>query len=413
MKNFGLVFLISCLLCLEVFAQSKNNDDANFSSLAGVASEEKESDSSFFQPKLTSRLIVEGAFDHNYQSTNRAAEFREIQARVRFYSNLNITKKLGINAYVKAEKTEGISEAQRRLSGPGAGGDRSFENNAIVMEELNLSYRDKNYAFIAGKFNLNFGSAWKWNRGLWLHEIADNYREREKLGLSASMNLGDRKKTGQYNFGFVAFTNDSKNFDGSIGSNRDYPSKDQGTPGDKRGLHSYLASLDINFDFGEKFGSQETLSYHFSYINLAVNERTSPVTPTKIDDQKGFAAGLNYKYPFAENLSFDTVLEYAKIRNLNGDSDIHENYFSANSIARIYQNWLFVLGYGQRQNIEIDQNGFDQNLSEISVGYDFGKTFLFDRLTIQTGYKNQRTNFKTSVDKQNAYGVLLRYYKNF
>ena len=233
------------------------------------------------------------------------------------------------------------------------------------------------------------------------------------MGFGGIYRVGDIRKTGQYELGFSAFTNDRKNLDNAIFSKRDSAHKSDAKPGDTRSLKSYVASLDVKFDFGENFGSKEKLSYHFAYTNLAVNSNMSSVTSNKIADQKGFVAGLNYEYPLAENFALDALLEFEKTKNLNGDGDISEHYLTSSLITKIYHNWNVTLGYAERDNSHVDQDGFKQNTSEISFGYDFDKTILFDKLTIQAGYKNQRTDNKTNLNVQNVLGVLLRYYKNF
>ncbi len=361
------------------------------------------------EPKISNRFIGEVAFDDNYQSTNRQNEYKESFAKVRFYSNFHLNKQVWISSYLKLDRIDNQNKTDRRNATSRGGGDRSFENIGVFFEELNLNSSRDNYSLIAGKFNLNFGSAWRWDRGLWIHNIADGYKQAEKLGFSGIYRLGDSKKTGQYSFSFSTFTNDRKNLDNALMVERNTVHKSDARPGDTRSLQSYSASMNINFDFSEL----EKLTYHFSYIDLAVNERASSVTPTKIDDQKGFSAGMNYQYPINKNLVLDGMLEYAKMKNVNGNSDITDDYFTANIIARFYKNWTMLLGNASTRRMQVEQFGYDQNLSEISFGYEFDKTNFFDKFTLQAGYKNLRTNNKTSLETQNVFGLLVRYYKNF
>ena len=362
-----------------------------------------------FKPNVRSRLILDLNFDDNYQSTNRQNELRETRANGRFFSTFNLSRNLFISSFLRLEESLQASTTSRRNAASDGGGSRSFENHGAYFEELSLTYDSKNRALIAGKFNSNYGRAWRQGRGIWTGEIANNYRQQEKLGFGTILRAGNSKTTGKYNFGFSAFTNDRKNLDNSVITKRDSNHKSDAKPGDTRSLESYVASLDIDFDFSP----QEKLTYHFAYTNLAINKRQSIVEKAKIDDQKGFVASLNYKYPLAKNFDLDGLIEYSNTKNFGGDSDISESYLTANLIAKIYKNWNVTLGNSSRKNIEIDRNGFDQNSSEISAGYDFDKTIFFDRLALQVGHKNQRTNYKNSIETQNVLGVLLRYYKNF
>lgn len=413
MKKFLLFLLIASFPC-EVFADDEKDKESDLGAMRAIIEEAPPSEEPLFKPKISNRLVAETSFDNNYQSTNRQDEFKEIQGKIRFYSKLNFTKNFSLNSLLKVERQDNVAQRQGRLANTNGGGDRSFENNGIFVEELNLNYDNKDYGILAGKFNLNFGTAWRWDRGLWLRQIADNYREREKIGVGGVLHVGDEKTTGKYNFGFAAFMNDTKNLDNSILVNRDSSHKNDGVAGDDRGSHSYVASLDVNFNFGEKNGAEEKLSYHFSYINLAINERFLQVSATKMEDQKGYVAGMNHKYPLMPHWVLDSLIEFAEVKNFGGNSDISDRYLTLNFISKIYRNFLFNLGYAQRQNIHQTQNGFDQNVSEISVGYEFDKNDYFDRLVLQTGYKNQRTNDKvSSANTQNSYGFLVRYYKNF
>lgn len=371
------------------------------------------SDSILSDSKISNRLIVDLRLEDNYQSTNRKNEYLESRANGRFYSRLNLDKNFSLNSYLYLGQMNQQSENQRRDQLPQGGGDRAFEDEGIYIRELNLEYAKDNYALVAGKFDLDFGTAWRFDRGLWTYEIASNYQQRERLGFTTLYKLGDAKKTGKYEFGFGVFTNDRKHFDNSIITNRDSDSKSDAMPGDTSFAKSYVASLNINYDFGEKLGWQEKLSYHFAYINLAVNERASSVTPTKIDDQKGFVLGIDYQLPVSEKFMLDILIEYADMKNFGGDSDINENYFTSNIIGRIYKNWNVTLGYANRRNLEVEAAGYDQGETELSFGYDFAKIPFFDRITLQAGYKNLRTDYKTSLETQNILGTMARFYKNF
>lgn len=360
-------------------------------------------------PILTSRFVADVNLNDEYQSSDRKDEFKSTSSKSRLYSSFNISKNFSINSFFRLTNFQKSSETSRRDILANGGGDRSFEDEGIITQELNISYNNEKHALVLGKFDLNFGSAWRWDRGIWNHNIADNYRQREKLGFNGIYRIGDAKKTGRYKFGYAIFTNDRKNFDNSTITQRDSDSKSDAVAGDTRSLKSYNLTLNIDFDFAER----EKLSYNFSYVDLAINSRASSVAANKIDSQKGFAAGMNYKYPFLENLDLDALFEYSSIKNYNGNSDIGERYLTGNIIATIYQNWNATFGYSQMQNIEVKAFGYDQNLTEISFGYQFKKNNFFDKLIFQVGYKNQRNNYKTSLESRNSLGALMRYQKNF
>lgn len=361
------------------------------------------------ESKFSGRIINDIDFDHQNNSTRRKEEYKDTKIVTRFSSQIKINNNFSLNSNLRLARVNTDYEESRRDASPNGGGDRTFEETGIMVRELALKYTKKDLSIIAGKFAPDFGAAWRWGRGIWSKDLAGSYRQVEKLGLGGIYKMGDRQKTGRYNFGFSAFTNDRKNLDNSLINKRDSDHKYDAKAGDTRSLESYVASLDINFDFK----NNEELSYHFAYLNLAMNERLSQITPTKIDDQKGFVVNGKYRYPINDNFLVDGLLEYVDMKNVGGDSDISDRYFNASFVGEIYKNWNTTLAFANRKNLEIDQNGFDQNLSEISFGYKLNKNRFFDQLLLQVGYKNLRTNYKDSLNVQNSYGVLARYIKSF
>ncbi|MBL6665123.1 MAG: hypothetical protein ISQ34_04695 [Rickettsiales bacterium] len=350
--------------------------------------------------KFRNEIAYDINFDNNYKSTNRDDEYKSTKSIGRLYSNLSFAKNFSLNSTIHLE----------RIANDIVGKDRTFDREGVYARELNLAYDNKKHGFIVGKFDLNFGKAWNFNRGIASHEIASNYLQNEKVGFGQILRIGDLKKTGRYQLSYSFFKNDRKYLDNSVITKGNNVSKNDALPGDSNMLKSYIMSADIDFDFGE----YRKLYYHFSYINLAVNENFSNVADkNKIDDQKNFVASMNYTHPINNNFIFDSLIEYVDVANYQGNADIYERYLSANSILRIYKNYNLTLGYAIRQNIQADTFGFDENLSEISAGYDFLTSQFFDKLTMQFGYKHQRNDFKSSLETKNAFIALVRYQKRF
>jgi hypothetical protein len=240
--------------------------------------------------------------------------------------------------------------------------------------------------------------------------LSYDYKQNQKLGGGASLKIGDQKRVGQYNFSFATFTNDNTSLSNSLINKPEAYNKSDAKAGDASGLlQSYNAALDVLFDFGEN----EKLSYHFSYINLAVNSKATQVQLNKLGDQKGYVAAMNYRYPISENFVVDGLLEYVALKNIGGNSDISDKYSTASLVGEIYRNWNITLATTHLARREVNFNGVDQNLSEISAGYKFTPAKFFDQLLLQVGYKNFRTNYKTSLNSNNSIGALLRLIKSF
>ena len=404
MKKFFLCLLI--VLPTELFAQ----EDLTQGVFKQIIKEDIQdgSEGKLFDPKLIGQFVGDLDFNNDYQATDRQKEYKEGYARSRLFSKFSFNKNFAINSLIRLDQTNTQSEKDRRANTINTR-NQYFQNQILYIQELTATYENKDVSLLAGKFTPNFGTAWKWGRGIWSYDLARNYKETEKLGVGGIYRVGDIKKTGLYNFGFSTFTNDRNNLDNSLISNRDSDAKSNAKPGDTKSLKSYVASMDVLFEFSEK----EKLSYHFSYMDLAINSRASSIPQTKIDDQKAYAAGMNYRYPVSQNFLIDSLLEYVDMKNVNGNSDVTEKYSTASFVGELYKNWNITLATTNLVRKQVSQNGYDQNLSEISAGYKFDKTVFFDQFLIQVGYKNFRTNYKNSLETNNSYGVLLRYIKSF
>lgn len=408
MKIFYL-FLIFAVFSCEVFAAQNSSFGIVRRLVTETAEEIEEREQGIPKSQLTNSLIYDVKVNDEYQSTDRKNEFLDTTSKGRLTSSFSFAKNFSLNSFLRFERENQASETARRSVLPNGGGDRTFENEGLNIEELNLVYDGKKHAFIVGKFDPNFGTAWRFTRGIWSYNIAENYRPREKLGVSGIYRVGDSSKVGRYQFSYAAFTNDRKNLDNSAITGRDSAHKSDALPGDTRSLQSYIGALDVDFDFAAK----ERLTYHFAYENLAVNNRASSVAPAKIADQKSWVAGMNYKYPLSEDFSLNGLLEYAEVKNFGGSSDAKEDYLTGNVITRFYQNWNVTVGYAKQHHAILETSSYDKNLTEISFGYEFEKNSFFDKLLFQVGYKNQRYDYKNSLESRNVLGGLVRYQKGF
>jgi hypothetical protein len=417
MMRLQFKFYLSFISCI-LFANHSlaQNYYSNLGIYKDIVEDEGEEFFGNFSPKILNRLVVDGDLKRNFKATRNNDEFIESSAKVRFFNNIHLNKNISVNSYLKLQDVNSLNPLSQNSGNQNNGQNRYFKDLGLFAEEINLRYLYENSTkkignnFILGKFNLGFGSAWRWDRGLWIHSLAESYKQVEKLGFANVLQLGDPVKTGQYNLGFSVFTNDRKNFDNALFADKSSQSKNSAIPGDTRSLQSFNFSLDVNFDFAKN----EKLSYHFSYLNLAVNSRNSQVNPYKIADQKGLVYGINYKYPLNQNFEIDTLVEYSKINNFLGNSDRLRSYLTANAILRYSQSWSLLVGNSRLKDRDYNAIGFNENLSEISLGYEFKKNNYFDKLTVQIGYKNNRiSNMNNIVEKQNSQGLLLRYYKNF
>jgi hypothetical protein len=420
--KFSFLTILITIFANQTLAKNSNIYLSKFDSTQG-----------FFKEKLISQEASEGQkkninfsnnfvsdlnFIDNYQTTNNKLQNKESSFISRLSTDLTIKNNFSIKSLLYFNQIQN-SDLENRVNSQNSAKDRFFNNQALLIKELTVSFNRDNYSIVGGKFSSNFGSSWIWGRGISLNQISQNYQQDEKLGFGFLYKIGDLKETGLYNFSFSTFTNDRKNLDNSSFNHRDSDQKKDAVAGDTRSLKSYNASLDILFEFEEN----EQLSYHFSYLELAINPRNissrvgkstnAAVDETKTDREKGYSAAMNYRLPINKNLLLDLLVEFVDLKNINGNSDFSNQYFTANAVAEMFQNFNITAGLTNFKQIEANNFGYDQNLAEISLGYNFDKTLFFDNLLIQAGYKNLRTNNKTSISSDNSLLAMIRYIKKF
>ena len=359
--------------------------------------------------KITNRVISDLSITDHIKNSEAKNEFRDTTGALRYYLNIQLNQNFEIYGLAKLARFDNDNDIARRENSNKKGNSRTFENLGINLGELSVKYSKDNSSLIAGKFTTNFGTAWRWNKGIFVHSVAQNYALSEKLGFTAITKYGDLKKTGIYNFSLSLFTNDRKNLDNSLLHRKHSDTKSESIAGDTRSLSSFTLATDINFEFKEK----EKLSYHIAYSKLGVNKNTTAVSLDRLKKQTGVVFGMNYKFPIQKNLDLETILEYAKIKNINGESAISDQYFTSNFILKYLSNYSLMIGNSNNKNKNRLSSGESLNVTEINLGYEFNKNAIFDKLTTQIGYYQTLTKTMNITNKDKAFGFLIRYYKNF
>ncbi len=355
------------------------------------------------------RIVADISFIDNHYNTNINNNFADTNGNIRLISALDITKNLELNSFMRMGRFDNQNQSARRINSVNGGGNRTFENTDINIGELNLKYSYKNSAIIAGKFSSNFGTAWRWNRGIFIHRTPNQYSLNNKLGFTAVQKVGNTKTVGLYNFSFGLFTNDSTRLDKTLLHKVAIESSNQSKAGDTKKLDSFNLATDIIFDFA----NNEKLSYHLAFASLNINAKQSNLPLNILKRQNGWVFGMNYSNNLKKDLDFENLIEYAKINNVDGNANIDDSYFSVNFITTFQKKYSLLVG-NSNKNSKRHTKSVHENTSEINIGYDFIANDFFDRLVLQVGYQhyfNQTTlQAKQSFD---SLGCLLRYYKNF
>ncbi len=349
--------------------------------------------------KLVSGMLLNRVYNvKTFDSDDKNNQYNDTYLLSRLGVNLKLSDNFSLKSVAKFEN---ISNSKSNPDGT----NRFFENEGAFLDEVAFGYDYKNFSALVGKFNPNFGDAWRINNGIWVNAIGKQYEQKSKLGFGLIERAGDSKNFGEYVFGLSVFTNDRKNLDNSIITKRDSLPKDSGVPGDTRSLKSYVLSTDIYYDFSD----QEKLSYHFSYLNLAINDRQNHSNiPAKVDDEKAFAANINYKYPLNDKFLLDSFVEYTNIQNLDGDTEKNANFLTVNFTAYILKNYFITIARAVENQTKTGENGVDEIINELSLGYKFDNLNQYLKgLMISIGYKQNDLDNKTSLIRDKSFGFLI------
>ncbi|MCE3254736.1 MAG: hypothetical protein K0R25_230 [Rickettsiaceae bacterium] len=394
-----------CILFLALVANAQNAFayDMTDGVWKGLIDEHQQNE------KLVSGMLINRLYYNDSRSSNGISrnEYEDVFLRGRYGVNFNLGHGFNVKAVSRLETNFDSMSEQRRAQIPSGSNGRILQNEALLLDEMVLGYDYKNFSALVGKFDVNFGDAWRSDNGIWANEIAkSSYEQNYKMGLGAIQRFGDRKDVGEYVFGVSAFTNDRKNFDNSLISSNDQVLKSAGNPGDTRSLDSYVASADIYYDFGER----EKLSYHFSYANLAINERQNKTNSAdKINDEQSFALNMNYLKPLAENLSVKGFVEYVKTDNLGGDIDKSASFLTLN-LTTYFHDVFLTLARSKKTEYGAGAKSLNDYINEISIGYKFDNLCpKLKGLSVMGGYNHKKDEERTSLTSTEGFGFMLRH----
>jgi len=390
----------------EIFLNKEIFDEKNKIKLRkSVIVEKSVSDEKY---KISNRVVSDLSLTRNYG--NRQHNFYDTAGVIRYFSSIQLNRNFEFYGLFRFARIDNQDDQNRRNSNPNGGGSRTFENMGITLSELSIKYTQKNTSLIAGKFTANFGTAWRWNKGIMIHTLASNYALSDKLGLAIITKYGDTKKTGLYNFSLSLFTNDRKNFDNAVFHRRDSNRKSDAVAGDTRKLNSYSFTTDVNFVFSDR----EKLNYHVGFSKLAINKEQAINNNIKdFKKQQGIVFGMNYEFPINQDFGGETILEHAKIKNINGVLNTMNSYLTTNFILKYQNKYSLLLGNSRNNNNLISNIKSKSTITEINLGYEFSKNKYFDKLTTQIGYYHNIEKNNLIDQRNKSIALLVRYFKNF
>ncbi len=340
------------------------------------------------EPRLAAELVLE--WQNEYRASSDDPDIDDTNnsfLRAELAPTLRLTDNWFVDGVLVFEPFDQVGEIN-------AGNDIWFDRNGACFEDLKLNYAAGAFAAWAGKFNPAFGAAWDFGRGIWSEDFAEDYEITERLGLGASYEFAAEKLGAHTLSASTFFTDTSVLSEGWI-TDRDDVSLSDGGAGNTNDLSSFALSLS-----GENLAGVENLGYMLSARYLAEQDKNRDATTSS---ERGAAATLTYAFPVNDNLSVDLFAEGAFLRDFEGVKGVDADYYSASAIATFYTNWNLTIG-GTRRHIDDNGADRDDDLLQVSGGYDFG-----NGLTAETGY---RYSHEDGIDTD-IVGFLLRYQTGF
>jgi len=322
-----------------------------------------------FSPQLYGLVLFEVENDWAFDSEDTKSEVNTLFTTIEPYLILSLTDRLAIESSIVLEPLKIAND----------GNNRTFDFEALKIEELKLSYFGDNFTVFGGKFNPSFGIAWDLAKGIVGKDLAKDYELKERLGFGGSY-FYDSEVTGLQTLTANTFFLDTSFLSNSIVTKREINDLDDGGVSNTEDLASFSVTLD-----GENTGGIKGLNTYISYYNQSEGDADS----SSKDNEEGYAAAASYKFYPADKVSMTVFGEWANIQNYKGDTTTDHNYLTGSLVTKFNKNWNTTLAYTSRDiNITKKDNKDDYQL-QASAGYFFKNGFSTD-----IGYRQQEKSGK-------------------
>lgn len=321
-----------------------------------------------FQPQLNGLVLFELENDWAYDSEKDDKEVNTLFTTIEPYLILSLTDRIAIESNLVLEPLK---------SSKPKGDDRFFEDHALSIEELKLSYFGDDYTVFGGKFNPSFGVAWDLAKGIVGKDFAKTYELKERIGFGGSYTAGN-KKLGIHKATANFFFLDTTFLSESLFTERPDSELSKGGVSNTEDLSSYSVTLDSENIFGIK-----GLNTHFGYYDQSEGKEDKD----KKVDEVGYAAAATYKFYADKDHKFkiQTLLEYADLQNFKGTKDKDERFLTASIITKYDKKWNLTLAATDVEITETGEKTKDEYQFQISAGHVFKNGISFD-----VGYRQSK-----------------------
>jgi hypothetical protein len=271
---------------------------------------------------------------------------------------------------------------------PPPGRNSFFARHGVFMEELHLKYADERFSILAGKFEVNFGTAWDVAPGIYGGDFAgDDYQFDERIRFAGTYAVGTGGQ-GTHTLSASTFFEDTTVFSGAWPNTRGTLVLSDGGPGNTESFANWSVSLDSADAMGVA-----GLTYHISYIY-----QKNGVGDTA--DERGYAIGLSYPIKIGNALVVTPFAEWMRQTGSGGVDGVNLVDLTL-ALQGQWRNWNADLSRTGRDN---GTAGPNDTLFQVSAGYTFDFGF-----GIQMAWRLA----EVARIQSNAIGTQITYTYNF
>lgn len=238
----------------------------------------------------------------------------------------------------------------------------NFDENGLLVEELKIEFENEDLRAFAGKFDPNFGSAWRKSKriGVFAAQMTEDYNLREKLGVGVTALLENSNIT------VNAFKNDNTALSRSVLNDRGRFNNNKAIAGNAGIFSSYAISME-----GENFLTVENLFYNLGYRSLGVGDVEGSAR------EQGYVFGTEYLYEITRDSAVIPFLEVVRINNFTGEKNRNATYATLAVIGK-YSSWTGSISFIKRDIKKPQQRNINDRQLQFSVGYKFSDNFTID-----------------------------------
>lgn len=307
-------------------------------------------------PRVDGELSFEIQNDYVAKSSEKDNEINDLTTSNDLFLAIRATPALSLQTSLVAED----------VKDPKPGQNRYFEDVGVYVETLGLVYQSGAVTLFGGKFNPSFGVAWDLAPGIYGADLADDYELTERIGLGGAVTLGD-PDLGQHTLTAQTFYLDTTVLSQSWGTQRGRTRHGDGGVSNTQTLESFSVTLD-----GTVPQTVDGLRYQLGFERQRQGRGDAK-------DEWGLAAALYGEFEVAEDIDIEPVVEWARIRNFDGERNT-VNYLTAGVLVYI-DAWNVALSSTGRSTDPEDGSTFTDPLFQISGGYEFD-----NGISVNVGY---------------------------